>query len=286
MRKAYIGRFLVFISIWSVVVYSPIARWTWHPQGWSRQRGAMDFAGGTAVHVCSGATVAAYCVFFQFEVRGWNIRNLCSPWWRKAREERKQNQGQPVPQVVSAGPVNPLLEQRERNLGLEMDHLDESDIHSVSNIVLGTSLLWFGWFGFNGGSAQGANLRAASAVLATHVAACAGGSAGLLLEWMFSIPSKLLRKDTKGDGPSVVGFCDGAISGLIAITPAAGFVSILFVWNNVLNGLHMTRFQSKSLQFLVSWQPSSANCFENTYESGFYLTIFSTFAQSTLVRDS
>lgn len=238
MRKVPIGRFLVFISIWSIVVYSPIARWTWHAEGWSRKRGAMDFAGGTAVHICSGATVAAHSTFFQFEVRGWKLRNLVDQWWRRAREDRIQNPvlagqmrtlrtGTNGPnQPVDAEAAAPLVQDRERILDLEIDHLDESENHSVTNIVLGTTLLWFGWFGFNGGSAQGANLRAVSAVLATHVAACAGGCVGLLLEWLMVLPSRFLRMDTSRVAPSVLGFCDGAISGLVAITPAAGFVSV------------------------------------------------------------
>jgi Amt family ammonium transporter len=116
--------------------------------------------------------------------------------------------------------------EKQRKIELEVQHLDDSENSSATNVVLGTTLLWFGWFGFNGGSAQGANLRAASAVLATHLAACAGGSAGLLMEWFFKLPAKLLLKDTSSSAPSVLGFCDGAISGLVAITPAAGFVSV------------------------------------------------------------
>jgi len=276
MRKAPVDRFLVFISIWSVVVYSPIARWTWHPQGWSRMRGVMDFAGGTAVHVCSGATVAAHCIFFQMEVRGWSWRNLGSQSWRRERKELIKNgktengklengstgdpdshsKGLPdgVPQVAMTGAMPSAQTQpqsttqadgappneepsdavelerseRQHNLRLEMQHLDGSENHSVTNVVLGTTLLWVGWFGFNGGSALGANLRAASAILATHVAACAGGSVGLILEWLFVLPTRALRRDTGRDTSSILGFCDGAISGLVAITPAAGFVS--FLW--------------------------------------------------------
>lgn len=257
----------------------------------------MDFAGGTAVHICSGATVAAYSLFFQLQVRGWkDPRNLWSRWWRRERRSRERKiaaakrlaessngdntrrtltpnplleGGMPAPDSVNeeasdaartadpgAAPppggcaTNPGIELqplgrntnatgatqqtngtttsvndlRERRLDLEMQHLEDSENHNVTSIVLGTTLLWFGWFGFNGGSAQGANLRAVSAVLATHVAACAGGSVGLLLEWLIVLPSQLLLKDTKKSSQSVLGFCDGAIAGLVAITPAAGYV--------------------------------------------------------------
>ena len=224
MRKTPIGRFLVFISIWSVVVYYPIARWTWHPQGWSRMRGAMDFAGGTAVHICSGATVAAYCLFFQLEVRGWKPRNVLNGSWRRAREQELRRRVSVL--VGDAGVEDARGREKNDELELEIQHLDSSESHNVSNVVLGTTLLWVGWFGFNGGSAQGANLRAVSAVLATHVAACAGGSIGLLLDWIFALPPRILGKDTSRASPSVLGFCDGAIAGLVAITPAAGFVSV------------------------------------------------------------
>jgi Amt family ammonium transporter len=121
---------------------------------------------------------------------------------------------------------SPDGDEREQKLDLEMQHLEDSENHNVTSVVLGTTLLWFGWFGFNGGSAQGANLRAVSAVLATHVAACAGGSVGLLLEWLLVLPTQLLLKDTRKTTQSVLGFCDGAIAGLVAITPAAGYVRI------------------------------------------------------------
>jgi len=86
--------------------------------------------------------------------------------------------------------------------------------------VLGTALLWIGWFGFNGGSALGANLRAVSACISTHLAACAGGVMGTALEYI----AAYWREGDAGKF-SVIGFCNGAVAGLVAITPAAGYVS-------------------------------------------------------------
>jgi Amt family ammonium transporter len=91
--------------------------------------------------------------------------------------------------------------------------------HNIVNVVLGTAFLWIGWFGFNGGSALGANLRAVSACISTHLAACAGGVMGTILEYYAA--SK--RKGEVGRF-SVIGFCNGAVAGLVAITPAAGYV--------------------------------------------------------------
>jgi Amt family ammonium transporter len=106
--------------------------------------------------------------------------------------------------------------------------------HNPVNVILGTCLLWIGWFGFNGGSALGANLRAVSACISTHLAACAGAAMGTLLEyWIISAKQKnKLRKLPAGEKSgekykarfSITGFCNGAVAGLVAITPAAGYV--------------------------------------------------------------
>ncbi|KIW68882.1 hypothetical protein PV04_04796 [Phialophora macrospora] len=171
--KIRVGRFLLFITLWVTLVYCPVARWTWHPSGWSKVRGAMDFAGGTAVHVCSGSSVAAFAVFAQLEARDWTATS-------------------------DAETVQARLP------------------YSINHMVLGTALLWIGWFGFNGGSALGANLRAVSACLATQTAASAGGTVGLLLQWGLSRLDRMVE------------FCDGVIAGLVAITPAAGYVPVKY----------------------------------------------------------
>jgi ammonia channel protein AmtB len=95
-------------------------------------------------------------------------------------------------------------------------------------MVLGTALLWIGWFGFNGGSALGGNLRAVSACVSTHVAACAGGTTSLLWFWMWSALARAGAAEGEEEHkvPSVTHFCDGAVIGLVAITPAAGYVSL------------------------------------------------------------
>lgn len=152
---------LVFVASWSVLVYAPIAHWVWEPGGWLAQVGALDFAGGSVVHVNAGASGLA-CAYFLGPRRGYG---------REAFE-----------------PVN---------LGLTM---------------AGAGLLWVGWFGFNAGSAVAADGRAGLAMLVTHVAASAGALAWMLAEWL--VRSK----------PSLLGLCSGAVAGLVAITPAAGYV--------------------------------------------------------------
>ncbi|EXJ60328.1 hypothetical protein A1O7_04480 [Cladophialophora yegresii CBS 114405] len=182
--KMRVGRFLLFITLWVTLVYCPIARWTWHPQGWSKLRGAMDFAGGTAVHVCSGSSVAAFA------------------------------------QQPSAAPPP-----RQSDLEMEQAQLP----YSINHMVVGTALLWIGWFGFNGGSALGANLRAVSACLATQTAACAGGTIGLLLQWGAIRLDRIAEDpDQLFHTPSIQEFCDGVIAGLVAITPAAGYVPVKY----------------------------------------------------------
>ncbi|KIW76466.1 hypothetical protein Z517_11212 [Fonsecaea pedrosoi CBS 271.37] len=170
--KTRVGRYLLFITLWTTLVYCPVARWTWHPLGWSKLRGAMDFAGGTAVHVCSGSSRPA----------------------------------------------------------ASLDRETSSLPYSINHMTLGTCLLWVGWFGFNGGSALGANLRAVSACLATQAAASAGGTIGLLFHWGLGWLDKRVstEPDTLIHIPSIQEFCDGVIAGLVAITPAAGYVPVKY----------------------------------------------------------
>jgi Amt family ammonium transporter len=152
---------LLFIGLWSLVVYAPVAHWVWEPSGWLVQMGVLDFAGGAVVHINAGVAglVAAYMVGAR---KGYG------------RE-----------------PFEPF------NLGLTM---------------AGAGLLWVGWFGFNAGSAVAADGRAGLAMAVTHIAAAAGAVAWMLAEW-------LVR-----ERPSLLGLCSGLVAGLVAITPAAGFV--------------------------------------------------------------
>ncbi|KXJ92523.1 ammonium permease [Microdochium bolleyi] len=156
---------MVFIFIWTTIVYDPIAYWTWNANGWMFQLGGLDYAGGTPVHISSGAAALALSLML----------------------------GKRTGYAKSTGlPYRP---------------------HNVTYIVLGTVFLWVGWFGFNGGSALSSNLRAVMSLINTHLAACIGGLTWTLLDY------RLERKW------SVVGFCSGAISGLVAITPGAGYVA-------------------------------------------------------------
>jgi Amt family ammonium transporter len=156
--------FILFIILFSLLVYAPLAHWSWHPQGFLAQMGALDFAGGTVVHISAGCAALAGAMVLKR---------------RKVHVEQKE-----IP------PAN------------------------IPYVLIGTGLLWFGWFGFNAGSAGAASSLSVSAFGTTNTAAAAAG-----LSWM-------LFDVLKGKKPSVVGFCIGAVVGLVAITPAAGFVAI------------------------------------------------------------
>ncbi|MCX6299577.1 MAG: ammonium transporter [Bacteroidetes bacterium] len=156
--------YTLFILLFSLLVYAPIAHWTWHPEGFLFKMGALDFAGGTVVHISAGCAALAGAL---------------------------------------------VLKRRQ-------SHIEQQEIPpaNIPYVLIGTGLLWFGWFGFNAGSAGAANALAVSAFATTNTAAAAAG-----LSWMFF---DVLR----GKKPSVLGFCIGAVVGLVAITPAAGFVAI------------------------------------------------------------
>lgn len=162
-ERCRLGPLLVFVFVWSTIVYDPIACWTWNSNGWSFQHGGLDFAGGTPVHISSGTAALAISLYLG------------------------------------------------RRRGYGTDRLAYKP-HNTTYVVLGTVFLWFGWFGFNGGSALSANLRAAMACIVTNLAASVGGLTWMFWDW------RLERKW------SVVGFCSGAIAGLVAITPGSGFV--------------------------------------------------------------
>ena len=153
---------MVFVGLWTLLVYSPVAHWVWHPNGWIFSLGALDFAGGTVVHINAGVAGLVAAIVLGKRV-GYGSDNL-SPY----------------------------------NLGFA---------------VIGAALLWVGWFGFNAGSALGSSGgRAGMAMLVTQIAAAAAVLSWLAAEWI-------------GKGkPSVLGAISGAVSGLVAITPAAGFV--------------------------------------------------------------
>jgi len=152
---------VLFTILWLVVVYAPVAHWVWHPNGWIFALGALDFAGGTVVHINAGVAGLVAAVVLGKRV-GYGQDNM-SPF-------------------------------------------------SLALAVIGAALLWVGWFGFNAGSAGAAGGRAGMAMLVTQVAAAAATLAWVFAEWV-----------TKGK-PSVLGAISGAVAGLVAITPAAGFV--------------------------------------------------------------
>jgi Amt family ammonium transporter len=149
--------YFVFIILWATLVYDPICHWVWGPDGWLGVRGALDFAGGTVVHLSSGAA-ALVCAL----VIG--------------------RRGRPGPP------------------------------HNLTLTLLGAGMLWFGWFGFNAGSALAANENAALALVNTHVAAGAAALSWAVVEWI------------KQGKPTALGVASGLVAGLVVITPAAGFV--------------------------------------------------------------
>jgi Amt family ammonium transporter len=153
--------FVVFTLAWATLVYAPVAHWVWGVGGWLREYGALDFAGGTVVHITSGVSA-----------------------------------------LVAATMLG-------RRIGFGKEPLDP---HNLTLTVLGAGLLWFGWFGFNAGSALGANGLAANAFVVTNTAAAMGALTWMTVSWL------------RHGHPSVLGAAAGAVAGLVAITPAAGFV--------------------------------------------------------------
>ncbi len=155
--------FLVFITLWLTLVYCPVAHWVWGMGGFVKGWGALDFAGGTVVHINAG--IAALVTALMIGRRKNTEKHVPSP-------------------------------------------------HNMPFVLLGTALLWFGWFGFNAGSALAANGLAANAFVVTNTAAAAAGLSWALIEWI------------RNGKPTIFGVASGAVAGLVAITPAAGFVNI------------------------------------------------------------
>jgi Amt family ammonium transporter len=170
VERLKFSTFMVFMVLWSTIVYCPVAHWVWGDGGWLKDFGALDFAGGTVVHINAGiAALAAALV---------------------------------------VGP--------RKGYGGYGNGTEAFIPHNLTMTVLGAGLLWFGWFGFNAGSALGASPLAVSAFTATHLATCAASLAWIGVEWLF-----------RGK-PTTLGAASGAVAGLVAITPAAGFVSPMF----------------------------------------------------------
>jgi Amt family ammonium transporter len=155
--------FCAFVLLWATVVYDPVAHWVWGVGGFLRNMGALDFAGGTVVHINAG--IAALVCALVLGKRLGSEKSISPP-------------------------------------------------HNLPFAVLGAGLLWFGWFGFNAGSALTANGLAGNAFVVTHVAAAVAGMTWALLDWVFN------------GRPTVLGVITGVVGGLVAITPAAGFVNV------------------------------------------------------------
>ena len=180
--------YLLFMCLFSVFIYSPLAHWTWHPDGFLHKLGVLDFAGGTVVHMSAGFAALAGAM----------------------------------------------------TLGRRKTH-QAREAHTPANIpfvILGTGMLWFGWFGFNAGSALSASGQAAMAFATTNTA-----SAAAALAWIFF-------DGMRGHKPSALGACVGAVVGLVAITPAAGYVSIG-------ESIFIGTFASVVSNLMVHWKNAS-----------------------------
>ncbi len=161
VERVKFSAFLIFSLVWATIVYDPLCHWVWGAGGWMGAMGALDFAGGTVVHIAAGYSALAFAMVI--------------------------------------GP-------RKGFLRVPMEP------HNIPYTVLGAGLLWMGWFGFNAGSALAANGLAANALVTTNTAAAAAALAWMLLSW-------------NGKRPSVLGIATGAVVGLVAVTPAAGYVT-------------------------------------------------------------
>jgi Amt family ammonium transporter len=154
--------FVVFMLLWALVVYNPVAHWVWGVGGWIRDLGALDFAGGTVIHITSGISALAAALVVG-KRKGYGADNMAP--------------------------------------------------HNLPMTVLGAAILWFGWFGFNAGSALAAGGLSAGAFVATHLAASAATLSWVCVEWVH-----------RGK-PTVLGAASGCVAGLVGITPGAGFVA-------------------------------------------------------------
>lgn len=154
--------YIIFLVLFSLFIYAPLAHMTWHPDGFFFKLGLLDFAGGTVVHMSAGFAALVASIYLRDK-------------------------------TTAKAPIAPA---------------------NIPFVLLGTGLLWFGWFGFNAGSALSAGVLAASAFATTNTASAAAGLCWVLFDVV------------QGKKPSALGFCIGAVVGLVAITPAAGFVTI------------------------------------------------------------
>jgi Amt family ammonium transporter len=161
VERIKFSSFLIFTLLWATLVYDPVAHWVWGVGGWLRKLGALDFAGGTVVHITAGFAALAFSFVIK-KRKGFSVVNM--------------------------------------------------EPNNIPFTIIGAALLWFGWFGFNGGSAIGSNGLAANAFLVTNIAAASCALTWMIVNWIY-------RK------PSALGMATGAVVGLVAITPASGFVS-------------------------------------------------------------
>jgi len=208
---------MLFVFVWTTLIYDPIAYWTWSWRGWIHNlsclntaggdtpcgTGGIDFAGGGPVHMASGFAGLAFCLYLGRRIT------------EKPDDAKKSSkEGSVKSSAMGAHDFQP---------------------HHVVNIMIGTALLWFGWFAFNGGSALAGSARAGMAAACTHIATATAAMTWPLMDYLIGSFIRMkarsqLKKAGNTDDEiesakfSAIGFCSGAVAGLVAITPAAGFV--------------------------------------------------------------
>jgi len=164
-ERIHFRSLLIFIILWSTLIYCPVAHWVWNSAGWLKALGAIDFAGGLVVHITAGLSALAAAIVIG----------------RRKDLEKKET-------------IKPS---------------------NIPYVILGAALLWFGWFGFNAGSALAADSTMVFALVNTNLAAATAAVSWMMVDWI-----------TKGK-PSAVGMAVGAVCGLVAITPASGYVNVM-----------------------------------------------------------
>lgn len=233
---------LIFLFIWATVVYNPIACWSWNANGWAARLGYLDYAGGAPVHITAGFGALAYAWIMGKRVGLIALEEQDKEATEHNKHGKKQLIGRAWEAIKGRKNISTKLkhdghtrfdqeahsndphdlEKGKKMLFQESLLALNSSPHSVMLVVIGTAFMWIGWTGFNGGASIIPTIRSIQAILNTHVSASFGGLTWMLMDYRI------------GHKWSVIGLCSGIVSGLVCITPAAGYVP---GWSSVVFGI-------------------------------------------------